>query len=257
MRAGMASLQIHEEHDRILAGIDRPDTRNALDRELIDELHALCDALESFPRILVLTGTQGDPNPVFASGADIRELHESRGVDALRGGLSALLDRIARLPLPVIAAVDGFALGGGAELALAADFRLATPRARFGNPETGLGIMAAAGGTFRLRSLVGDAVAAEMLLAGRILSAGEALDLHLVTEVHEPEELMAAASRLADRIAAQDPVALRVTKVVMRMPRSAHPMVDDIAQAALFESPGKRERMSAFLNRQPSGSQET
>lgn len=250
MRPGMASLQIHEEHDRVLAGIDRPETRNALDHELVRELHALCDTLEGSPRILVITGTQHDPNPVFASGADIRELNESRAIDALHGGLSSLFERIARLPLPVIAAVDGFALGGGAELALAADFRIATPRARFGNPETGLGIMAAGGGTFRLRRLVGDAVAAEMLLAGRILSAHEALNLHLVTEIHEPDELMSAASRLADRIAAQDPVALRLTKLVMRMPRSAHPMVDDIAQAVLFESAGKRERMTAFLNRQ-------
>jgi enoyl-CoA hydratase len=250
MRAGMSSMHIHEEHDRVLARIDRPETRNALDRDVVRELHALCDSLESSPRILVLSGAQTENSAVFASGADIRELSERRGADALNGVNSSLFDRISRLPMPVIAAVDGFALGGGAELAMAADFRIATPRARFGNPETGLGIMAAAGGTWRLRTLVGDAVAAEMLLVGRILSAREALELRLVTELHEPEELLSAAARLADRIAAQDPVAVRVTKLVMRMPRSAHPTVDDIAQALLFDSPGKQERMTAFLNRQ-------
>jgi enoyl-CoA hydratase/carnithine racemase len=97
--------------------------------------------------------------------------------------------------------------------------------------------------------LVGEAVATEMLLAGRILDAREALGLHLVTEIHEPHELLDAASRLADRVVAQDPLAVRVSKLVMAMPPSAHPWVDNLAQAVLFESEGKNVRMTEFLNR--------
>ncbi|WP_291049656.1 enoyl-CoA hydratase/isomerase family protein [Herbiconiux sp.] len=245
----MPSIHIDEESDRVFARIERPETRNAIDQEVVAELHRLCDSLERTPRILILSGSLTGSSAVFASGADIGELKERRAIDALAGINSGLFDRISRLPLPTIAAIDGFALGGGAELAMAADFRIATPRARFGNPETGLGIMAAAGGTWRLRNLIGEAIATEVLLAGRILDAREALDLHLVTELHEPEDLMDAASRLADRIATQDPVAVRVSKLVMRMPESAHPYVDNLAQAVLFESEGKNVRMAEFLNR--------
>ncbi|GAA1001401.1 enoyl-CoA hydratase/isomerase family protein [Subtercola frigoramans] len=245
----MTSIQIDEAEDRVFARIVRPETRNAIDREMVEELHALCASLESEPRVLILSGTDTERNAVFASGADIRELRYRRRDQALSGINSSLFDRIAKLPLPVIAAVDGFALGGGAELAMAADFRIATPRARFGNPETGLGIMAAAGATWRLRELVGIAVATEILLAGRILDAREALALRLITEIHEPEDLLNAASRLADRIVAQDPLAVRITKMVMHMPRSSHPYVDDLAQAVLFEADGKEQRMTAFLNR--------
>jgi len=245
----MSSLVINREADRVFARIERPETRNAIDRALADELHELCSELESEPRVLVLTGSTSSERAVFASGADIAELRERTRDDALEGINSSVFDRIARLPLPVIAAIDGYALGGGAELAMAADFRIATPRARFGNPEAGLGIMAAAGATWRLAELVGPAVAREMLLAGRILDATEALAAGLVTEVHDPDELLNAASRLVDRIVAQDPLAVRITKAVLRMPRSAHPAVDDLAQALLFESPAKRERMTAFLDR--------
>lgn len=233
----------------MFARIERPETRNAIDRALADEFHDLCAELEAEPRVLVLSGSTTSERAVFASGADIGELRERTRDDALAGINSSVFDRISRLPLPVIAAIDGYALGGGAELAMAADFRIGTPRARFGNPETGLGIMAAAGGTWRLTELVGLALTREILLAGRILDAPEALAAGLISEIHEPEELLNAASRLVDRIVAQDPLAVRITKLVLRLPRSAHPAVDDLAQALLFESPAKNERMSEFLNR--------
>jgi enoyl-CoA hydratase len=245
----MSSLVINHEPDRVFARIERPETRNAIDRALATELLDLCGLLEAEPRVLVLSGSTSTDRAEFATGADIAELRDRTRDDALAGINSAVFERIARLPLPVIAAVDGYALGGGAELAMAADFRIATPRARFGNPETGLGIMAAAGATWRLSDLVGPAVAREILLAGRILDATEALAVGLVSEIHEPDELLNAASRLVDRIVAQDLLAVRVTKLVMRMPRSAHPVVDDLAQALLFESPAKRERMTDFLDR--------
>jgi enoyl-CoA hydratase/carnithine racemase len=131
---------------------------------------------------------------------------------------------------------------------MAADFRLATPRARFGNPEVGLGIMAASGATWRLRDLVGDAVAKQMLLAGRILDAREALMSGFVSEVLEPAQLLEGASRLVDRIVAQDRLAVRMTKLVMSMPRSAHPHIDGLAQAVLFESESRDERMTDILD---------
>lgn len=258
LAGGFQALRIEataEHRDRVCAFMDRPAVRNAIDDVMISEFHVLCDWLERNPRILILSGTEID-NPktgrrqgVFASGADIGQLRERRRDDALRGVNSQAFDRIHRLPLPVIAAIDGFALGGGAELAYAADFRLATPKLKLGQPETGLGITAAAGAMWRLKELVGEPMALELLLTGRILEAGEALSLHLVTELHEPEALLDGAHALADRIAAQDLLAVRITKRVVNMPREAHPHVDELAQAILFESEAKNERMQAFLER--------
>lgn len=225
--------------------LDRPEVRNAIDRRMVTELHEVCLGLEQVPRTLILSGAPG----VFASGADIAELRERRAADALEGINSALFVRIAHLPMPVIAVIDGWALGGGAELAYAADFRIGSPATRIGNPETSLGIMAAAGATWRLAELVGEPLAKEILLAGRILDANEALAVRLLTELHPADELDAAADDLAQRIARQDPLAVQVTKATMRAPRQAHPQVDNEAQAVLFESPEKVARMTAFLER--------
>ncbi|MGJ9374191.1 enoyl-CoA hydratase/isomerase family protein [Nesterenkonia sp. CF4.4] len=241
--------------DRVCIHMDRPQVRNAIDETMVEEFHILCDWLERNPRILIITGTRlenpktGTLQGIFASGADIAQLRTRGRDDALRGVNSQLFERLHRLPLPVIAAIDGYALGGGAELAYAADFRLATPRLKMGQPETGLGISAAAGALWRLKELVGEPVAKELLMAGRILDAQEALDLRLVTELHEPDGLLEAAHALADRIAAQDPLAVRITKRVFHMPREAHPHVDELAQAILFESAAKFDRMQQFLDR--------
>lgn len=243
-----SALMITDGDDRVVVELHRPEVRNAIDRRMVDELHAVCASLEQAPRILILIGSDG----VFASGADIAELRERRRDDALAGINSTLFARIAALPLPVIAALDGHALGGGAELAFAADFRLGTPRLRLGNPETGLGILPAAGATWRLKELVGEPLAKEILLAGRILSAAEALDVRLVSSLHEPEDLLAAAHDLADRIGRQDPLAVRITKSVFHAPRDAHPVIDQLAQAVLFESEAKFDRMQRFLDRKKS-----
>lgn len=243
----VSSLQ---EGEIILAQLHRPEVRNAIDHTMVTELHELCADLEENPRILIIAGCTTDKGRgIFASGADIAQLKERTRQDALRGINNMIFQRIAELPLPVIAAVDGFALGGGLELALAADFRVATAEAKFGQPETGLGIMAAAGGTWRLRAAVGQTLAREILLAGRILNGEEALEHHLVSSLHEPAQLLDAAVELAQRIAKQDPLAIQITKSVLAMPESAHPHVDNIAQAILFESPAKHQRMQAFLDR--------
>ncbi|MCD1570350.1 enoyl-CoA hydratase/isomerase family protein [Agromyces mediolanus] len=238
-------LRIERLDDRVVATLDRPEKRNAIDQAMIDELHELCAELEAEPRILILTGA----GSVFASGADIAELRERRADDARKGINAHAFIRVAELPMPVIAALDGYALGGGAELAYAADLRLGTPALKIGNPETGLGILAAAGASWRLREIVGDARAMELLLTGRAVGAEEALAIGLITAVHPPDELLPAAHALADRIARNDRAATIATKRVFRAPRAAHPAVDLEEQAALFESPEKFRRMTEFLER--------
>jgi enoyl-CoA hydratase len=241
----LTTIRVTRHSDRVVVQLARPDVRNAINQAMVDELHAVCAELEVAPRILILTGGDG----VFASGADIAELRERTAADALRGINSTLFIRIADLPMPVIAALDGHALGGGAELAFAADFRIGTPRVKIGNPETGLGIVASAGALWRLRELVGEPLAKEILLAGRVLGAEEALASHLITRLVEPAELLGAANALADEIAAKDPLATRYTKSIMSTPRGEHPRIDLEAQAVLFESPEKRRRMTEFLER--------
>lgn len=237
------TLRVEEHDDRLVVTLDRPEVRNAIDAAMVGELHAVCAALEARPQVLLLHGAGG----VFAAGADIRQLRERRRDDALAGINSGVFERVARLPMPTVAAVDGHALGGGAELAYACDFRIATPRARFGNPEPQLGILAAAGASWRLRELVGEPLAKDVLLAGRMLDGEQAHRAGLATELVEPDELLGAAHALVDRILRADPLALRLTKLALHAPPGAHPHFDDVAQAVLFESEEKQRRMTAFL----------
>jgi len=239
------TLRIDEHDDRVVATLDRPEKRNAIDQDMIDALHELCAALEASPRTLILTGAAG----VFAAGADIAQLRDRTAADARRGINATAFIRVHDLPMPVIAAIDGYALGGGAELAYAADIRIATPALRIGNPEPGLGIIAAAGAIWRLPEIVGEARASELLLTGRALDADEALGWGLVSSLHPPDELLAAAHAIADRIAANDPLATRYTKRALRTPRAQHPAIELELQAELFQSPEKHRRMTAFLER--------
>ncbi|MFJ2543248.1 enoyl-CoA hydratase/isomerase family protein [Microbacterium sp. NPDC087589] len=239
------TLRIEEQDDRVVATLDRPEKRNAIDQAMVDALHELCAMLEETPRTLILTGSSG----VFAAGADIAQLRDRTADDARRGINATAFIRINELPMPVIAAIDGFALGGGAELAYAADIRIATPSLRIGNPETGLGIIAAAGATWRLPEIVGDARASELLLTGRALDADEALRWGLISSVHPAAELLPAAHAIADRIVANDSLATQHTKRALRTPRAQHPAIELELQAELFESPEKHRRMTAFLER--------
>ena len=245
-----APLLVERHADRVVATLNRPEKRNAIDQDTIDALHALCAELEAEPRTLILTGTGG----VFAAGADIAQLRDRRADDARAAINATAFIRIHALPMPVIAAVPGFALGGGAELAYAADIRIASPSLKIGNPETGLGIIAAAGATWRLPEIVGGARASELLLTGRVLGAEEALAWGLVSAVHPEEELLAAAHAIADRIAANDPLATQHTKRALRAPRHEHPDIERELQAELFESEEKMRRMTAFLERPSSRS---
>ncbi|MBO0609633.1 enoyl-CoA hydratase/isomerase family protein [Myceligenerans salitolerans] len=244
-REEIGPLRVERAADRVVATLDRPSARNAVDRATVDALHVLCAGLEVEPRTLILTGANGD----LAAGADIAELLDRDADDARAGINTHAFDRIAALPMPVIAAIDGYALGGGAELAYAADLRIGTPRMRIGSLEPTLGIMPAAGATWRLPAMVGVTRAHEMLLTARVLTGDEALAWGVVTALHAPEDLLPAAHELADRIARLAPGAVRHTKTALRARPDQHPRLELDLQAELFESDEKRRRMSAFLHR--------
>lgn len=243
----MTGLSIEDLPDRVVVTLDRPAKRNAIDATLVDALHGVCESLSRQPRLLLLTGgTEG----IFAAGADIGQLRERGRAEALAAINQALFARIRALPMPTVAAVDGPALGGGAELAYACDLRVCTARAYFGQPEVRLGILAGAGATYRLPALVGEARAKEMLFTGRRVDATEALRIGLVNQVvAEPAELLPAAHALLDQIAEASPLALRLTKLAVDAPPGAHPQVDLLGQAVLFEDEEKYRRMTAFLER--------
>ncbi|GAA0036758.1 enoyl-CoA hydratase/isomerase family protein [Brevibacterium metallidurans] len=238
-------LLIERRPDRMIIRLNRPEVRNAIDLTMVEALHEVCAELEAQPKVAILTGTGG----TFAAGADIGQLRERRRDDALAGINSKIFSRILDLPMPVIGLIEGYALGGGAELAFACDFRIGTPSTKIGNPEPGLGILAAAGAAWRLRELVGEPRAKEILLAGRTVNADEARSIGLLNDVVDPEDLEAAGEALADRIASFAPLAVRLTKSAFHAPREAHPLIDNVAQAVLFETDEKFARMDAFLAR--------
>jgi enoyl-CoA hydratase/carnithine racemase len=224
----------------------RPAQRNAINAEMIAELHAVCRDLEQDPRVAIITGGS---DGVFAGGADIAQLRERRREDALAGINLKLFNRLRALPMPTIAAVDGYALGGGAELTYACDLRIATPRTVFGQPEPKLGIMAGAGATYRLVRLVGESVAKQILLAGVRIPAQRALELGLVHSIVEPVELLTAARQLAANMRRNSAIAVRMTKLAVDAAPEAHPQIDLVIQAMLFDDVEKYRRMGEFLNR--------
>lgn len=238
------TLRFERLADRCVITLNRPRLRNAINARMVAELHEACAQIEAKPQPVIITGAGTD----FAAGADINELRERGRDEALMGINRVLFDRIAALPLPVFAAVQGYALGGGAELAYACDVRFADDSAVFGNPEPGLGILAAAGALYRLGRLVGTSVASQVLLAGHRLDAAAAERFGLVMPVVPRGTALEAAQQAMDRLCRQSMLALRLTKAALRA-EGAHPAIDDIAQAVLFESADKRERMSAFLEK--------
>lgn len=239
-------LRLTETGGVVEITLNRPDRRNAIDAHMIGELHDVCADLEHNPRLAILTG---GADGVFASGADIAELNRRSRADALAGINLNLFDRIRKLPMPTIAALDGHAFGGGAELSYACDIRIATPRTVFGQPEPRLGIIAGAGATHRLVRLIGESVAKQVLLAGANLTAERALDIGLVHSVVEPSELLTAAHELAATISRSSAIALRMTKLAVDAGPDAHPQLDLVIQAMLFEDPEKYRRMDAFLSK--------
>lgn len=246
----MALIATDRRGPVFLLGLDRPDKRNALDEAMVGAFHAALTEAARQPCVLVVHSTT--PR-TFVAGADIAELLERDADDALRGINAGLFERLEAHRWPTIAVVDGPAYGGGCELAIACDLRVASPHARFAQPELNLGILAGAGGNWRLPQTVGLPTARRMLYAGDVLDAEEALAAGLVDVVASEEPPLDAAVGLAERIATRSWRALELTKLALRAHRPATTVFDTAAQALLFEAADKRERMARFLERRDKG----
>jgi enoyl-CoA hydratase len=239
-------LVLERRGDALLVGFNRPDKRNAIDLATTEALHQVLTDYARERCILVLHSTTPG---MFVAGADIRQLLERDADDAFVGINVKLFERLEAHRWPTVAVIDGPALGGGCELAMACDLRIASPQARFAQPELNLGILAGAGANWRLSQLVGVAQARRMLYLGETLDAPAALAAGLVDSVHAPVELMDAALAMVDTIAARSWRALELTKLALRLHRPATSTFDMAAQSLLFESEDKRQRMEKFLNR--------
>jgi enoyl-CoA hydratase len=242
-------------HDGVaLVTIDRPEARNALSFALLAELAETLEALDGdgSTRAVVLTGA-GDR--AFAAGADIKELADQTPERLRADGHFATWDRIAAVGVPVIAAVRGYALGGGCELAMSCDLIVAGEDARFGQPEIGIGVMPGAGGTQRLTRAVGPALAMELVLTGRMIGAAEAKAAGLVTKVVPAEDTLTEALAMADAIAAGPPLAIRAAKRAVRaaaeLPLTAGLRAEREAFFDLFATHDQREGMRAFMDKRP------
>lgn len=205
------NLRVEDRGDRLfVVTVDRPKVLNALNDQTIGELHCCFGSLAEDSNVgaVILTG---GGEKAFVAGADIRELAEQTPFEAARRARAgqAAFDRIERLGKPVVAAIGGYALGGGLELALACHVRIASSRAKLGLPEVSLGIIPGFGGTQRLPRLIGRGNALRAILSGDPLGADEALRVGLVEQVVEPDELLPAAEKLARRCLERGPVALR------------------------------------------------
>jgi len=230
--------------------LHRPDKRNALNLEMVQALAGALVPLAGDPelRAVILTGAGGN----FAAGADIAELRERGSAEALASINGGLFRRIEELPVPVIAALEGFALGGGCELALAADLRIGGASVRIGQPEVGLGILPGAGATHRLPRLIGFGRAKELIFTGCLLEAPEAERIGLLNRVVPEGQALSAALEMAATIAAQGATAIRLAKLALNAQRhdvDVSHTLESVAQALLFEGAEKRERMTAFLER--------
>ncbi|MCC6750108.1 MAG: enoyl-CoA hydratase/isomerase family protein [Deltaproteobacteria bacterium] len=245
------TIQLEMDPDGVaLCTLNRPEVHNALNFEMVRELDAAVAGLgeRSELRALIFIGA-GDK--AFASGADIAELARRGKLDALRRINAGLFRRIEQLSVPTIAAIRGYALGGGCELALACDLRICGQGAQLGQPEVSLGIIPGAGATYRLPRLIGLGRAREIIFTGRRVSAAEALTIGLVNQVVPDEEVLAAARQLARTIAAHSPLAVRLAKAALNLAAEgttdAGMALEATAQAVLFEDDEKVQRMSAFL----------
>lgn len=233
--------------------MDRPEALNALNTAVLGDLEEAIGRAErdDAVRAVVITGAGRS----FVAGADIAEMAGFSAAEGRRFSAhgNAVFARLETMPKPVIAAVNGFALGGGCELAMACDIRLAGEKAKFGQPETGLGITPGFGGTQRLPRIVGASRAMELIFTARVIGAAEAKEIGLVSAVYPQEELLDRALALAETIAANAPIAVAEAKRAVRFGLQA-----DMTTAAAFEAEAfgvtcgtedKREGMGAFLEK--------
>jgi len=232
--------------------INRPEVRNALDPATWDELSRAVRELEADREVgaLIITGA-GDK--AFAAGADIRSLRERTMLEVLAYSAQEILNQLEQLSKPVIAAINGYALGGGCELAMACDIRVAAETARLGLPELNLGIIPGAGGTQRLARLVGLGRAKELILTGEIIDAAEAERIGLVNKVVPADRLMDAAREVAEKILSKGPVAVAMAKRVIQagadVDLRSGLVMEKLAQTVLFATEDRLEGTTAFLEK--------
>lgn len=246
------NIRLSVDESVAILTFDRPEVRNALDRETVREAE---DALihlraDESVGVLILTGA-GDK--AFVSGADINDLRARTRDEGLAAINSSFCAAVERFPRPTIAAVNGYALGGGCELALACDIRIAADTASFGQPELGLGIIPGAGATQRLPRIVGLGRAKYLILTGETIDATQAHEIGLVSLVVPAAELAAEAHRLAQRVLRQGPLAARLAKMALnasaRVDLDSGLLIETLAQAICCQSPDKHEGTTAFLEK--------
>lgn len=248
---------LYEVKDGILyLTLNRPEARNALTPEMWNDISTAvqCAREDDEIRVVIISGS-GDK--ALASGADIREIHDRDYLKMLLGTASVALKELEDLYKPVICAVNGYALGGGCELAMACDIRIATRRSKFGQPEVNLSIIPGAGGTQRLTRLVGVGKAKELIYTGKIISAEEAQSIGLVNVVTEDdrESLMAEAEKMARQIMAKGPVAITMAKIAINVGKETDMatalMIERLAQTIAFSTEDRKEGTAAFLEKRP------
>jgi len=233
--------------------INRPKALNALNSQVLDELNETLDAIDlDATRALILTGA-GDKS--FVAGADIGEMSTLTKAEGEAFGKKGndVFRKLETFPLPVIAAVNGFALGGGCEISMSCDIRICSENAIFGQPEVGLGITPGFGGTQRLARLVGAGMAKQMIYSARNIKADEAYRIGLVNAVYPLEELMAAAKKMAAGIAMQAPIAVRNCKKAindgLQVDMDQAIVIEEKLFGDCFESYDQKEGMTAFLEK--------
>ena len=234
--------------------INRPDALNALNSEVLDELDNLLNEIKNDKdlRVLIITGEVRS----FVAGADIKEMSVLSPIEANKFGKKGIgvFRKIETLPIPVIAAVNGFALGGGCELAMACDIRIASEKALFGQPEVGLGIMPGFGGTQRLQRLVGQGWAKYLILSAENIKAEKALEIGLVQDVVEKERLEERVNELAKSIAKQAPIAVKLAKEAIntggQTDIDSALRIEELAFGMTFSTEDMKTGTEAFVNKQ-------
>lgn len=233
--------------------INNPETLNALNSGIISQLDNTFDKIagDTNIKVVVITGA----GRAFVAGADIAEMSSMNATQAKEFGMkgASLFRKIEKFPKPVIAAVNGFALGGGCELALSCDIRIASDKAIFGQPEVSLGIIPGFSGTVRLQRIAGIAVAKEMIFTGRVIDSQEALAIGLVNNVVSPEDLMNKVYEIAAKIASNAPLAVQMAKEAISLSSEADTDTGIAAESTLFglcfSTEDQKEGMDAFLNK--------
>ncbi|WP_254119044.1 enoyl-CoA hydratase/isomerase family protein [Bacillus sp. FJAT-29790] len=232
--------------------INRPEVRNALNLDTLKEIEAALDDWRNNNDVLVVIFT-GSGEKSFAAGADIAQLQKRTMLEALQPNMTAVYRKIEEYEKATIASINGFALGGGLELALACDIRIASTNAKLGLPELNLAIIPGAGGTQRLTRLVGKGKAIEMILTGDILTAQKAEEIGLISKAVPFDELMTEAKMMAAKILKKGPLAVRLAKIVIHqgadLDMGTALLLEKFAQTILMGSEDKNEGTQAFLEK--------